>query len=149
MRSSDNLVMETNTATEQTTGAIPLIELRDLDRTFVTGGGVEVHALRGISLKIYPGEFVAVMGQSGSGKSTLMNLLGCLDRPTSGVYLFAGRDIKSFDPDGLAWLRREAFGFVFQSGILGSLWTLFVRGKIRFFEMGQPRKERRLRAEAM
>ena len=55
------------------------------------------------------------MGQSGSGKSTLMNILGCLDRPTDGTYLFAGRDIQSFDADGLAWLRREAFGFVFQS----------------------------------
>jgi len=82
--------------------AIPLIELRDIRRTFVTGGGVEVHALRGIDLKIYPGEFVAIMGQSGSGKSTMMNLLGCLDRPTSGTYLFAGRDIKSFDADSLA-----------------------------------------------
>ena len=82
--------------------AIPLIELRDIKRTFVTGGGVEVQALRGIDLKIYPGEFVAIVGQSGSGKSTLMNLLGCLDRPTSGTYLFAGRDINSFDADDLA-----------------------------------------------
>ena len=67
----------------------------------------DLNALRGINLKIYAGEFLAIMGQSGSGKSTLMNLLGCLDRPTSGVYLFAGRDIRSFDTDGLAWLRRE------------------------------------------
>ncbi|MDT8399485.1 MAG: MacB family efflux pump subunit [Pseudomonadales bacterium] len=94
---------------------MPLIEFRNITRTFVTGGGVEVRALRGINLKIYPGEFVAIMGQSGSGKSTLMNILGCLDRPNSGTYLFAGRNIKSFDADGLAWLRREAFGFVFQS----------------------------------
>ena len=97
------------------TVAIPLIELKDVSRTYVTGGGVEVHALRGVDLAIYPGEFVAIMGQSGSGKSTLMNILGCLDRPTAGRYLFAGRDIQSFDADGLAWLRREAFGFVFQS----------------------------------
>ena len=95
--------------------AIPLIDLRKVSRTFVTDGGVEVRALREIDLKIYPGEFVAIMGQSGSGKSTLMNILGCLDRPTSGRYRFAGRDINSFDSDGLAWLRREAFGFVFQS----------------------------------
>lgn len=92
----------------------PLIELEDIHRTFVTGGGVEVHALRGVSLSIYPGEFLAIMGQSGSGKSTLMNVLGCLDRPTGGSYRFSGKDIKSFDADGLAWLRREAFGFVFQ-----------------------------------
>ena len=97
------------------TVAIPLIELKGVTRTFVTDGGVEVRALRGIDLTIYPGEFVAIMGQSGSGKSTLMNILGCLDRPTDGTYLFGGRDIRSFDADGLAWLRREAFGFVFQS----------------------------------
>jgi macrolide transport system ATP-binding/permease protein len=95
--------------------AIPLIDLKGVTRTFVTDGGVEVRALRGIDLAIYPGEFVAIMGQSGSGKSTLMNILGCLDRPTDGTYLFGGRDIQSFDADGLAWLRREAFGFVFQS----------------------------------
>jgi macrolide transport system ATP-binding/permease protein len=97
------------------TVAIPLIDLRGVSRTFITDGGVEVRALRGIDLAIYPGEFVAIMGQSGSGKSTLMNILGCLDRPTNGTYLFGGRDIQSFDADGLAWLRREAFGFVFQS----------------------------------
>jgi macrolide transport system ATP-binding/permease protein len=97
------------------TVAIPLIDLRGVSRTFITDGGVEVRALRGIDLAIYPGEFVAIMGQSGSGKSTLMNILGCLDRPTDGQYLFGGRDIQSFDADGLAWLRREAFGFVFQS----------------------------------
>jgi macrolide transport system ATP-binding/permease protein len=97
------------------TVAIPLIELKNVSRTFVTDGGVEVRALRGIDLAIYPGEFIAIMGQSGSGKSTLMNILGCLDRPTNGTYHFAGRDIQTFDADGLAWLRREAFGFVFQS----------------------------------
>jgi macrolide transport system ATP-binding/permease protein len=97
------------------TVAIPLIELKGVSRTFVTDGGVEVRALREVDLAIYPGEFIAIMGQSGSGKSTLMNILGCLDRPTTGTYRFGGRDIQSFDADGLAWLRREAFGFVFQS----------------------------------
>ncbi len=100
---------------------VPLISLRDITRTFVTGGGVEVHALRGVSLDIYAGEFVSLIGQSGSGKSTMMNVLGCLDRPTSGDYIFAGHDIRSFDANGLAWLRREAFGFVFQSyNLLGT-----------------------------
>jgi macrolide transport system ATP-binding/permease protein len=101
--------------------AVPLIELHDIGRTFVTGGGIKVHALRDVSLNIYAGEFVSIMGQSGSGKTTLMNILGCLDRPTSGEYRFAGKDIRSFDVDGLAWLRREAFGFIFQSyNLLGT-----------------------------
>lgn len=93
----------------------PIIELRNIKRTFVTGGGVEVKALRGIDLKIHMGEFVAIVGQSGSGKSTMMNILGCLDKASSGTYLFAGRDIRDFGPDDLSRLRREAFGFIFQS----------------------------------
>jgi macrolide transport system ATP-binding/permease protein len=93
----------------------PLIELSDVTRTFVTPGGMSVEALRGVSLEIYAGEFVSIMGQSGSGKTTLMNLIGCLDRPTSGTYRLSGRDIQEFDSNGRAWLRREVFGFVFQS----------------------------------
>jgi len=93
----------------------PLIELKNICKTFITGGDIRVDALKSVSLTIYPGEFVAIMGQSGSGKSTLMNVLGCLDRPTSGAYHFAGYDVAELDSDSLAWLRREAFGFVFQS----------------------------------
>jgi len=129
--------------------AIPLIELRNIHRRFVTDGGVEVHALRGIDLKIYPGEFLAIVGQSGSGKSTLMNLLGCLDRPSSGTYLFAGRDIKSFDADSLAWLRREAFGFVFQSyNLLGSA-TAEENVEVPAIYAGLSHRERRVRGEAL
>ncbi|HTQ98410.1 MAG TPA: MacB family efflux pump subunit [Candidatus Acidoferrum sp.] len=129
--------------------AIPLIELRDIRRTFITGGGVVVNALRGINLKIYPGEFVAIMGQSGSGKSTMMNILGCLDRPTSGTYMFGGRDINSFDNDDLAWLRREAFGFVFQSyNLLGGA-TATENVEIPAIYAGKTSSERHIRAEAL
>src|ERR671925_1210494 len=88
--------------------AIPLIDLRKVSRTFVTDGGVEVRALREVDLKIYPGEFIAIVGQSGSGKSTLMNILGCLDRPTSGTYLLDGIDVSALDEPRRAVLRGEA-----------------------------------------
>jgi macrolide transport system ATP-binding/permease protein len=78
-------------------------------------GDLDVEVLHGVSLKIYPGEFLAIMGASGSGKTTLMNILGCLDRPSTGTYLFKGKDVSGFGRDELARLRREDFGFVFQS----------------------------------
>jgi putative ABC transport system ATP-binding protein len=77
-------------------------------------GDVKVHALRGISLRIEPGEFIAVMGASGSGKSTFMNLVGCLDRPTGGRYLLRGQDVSRFSRDQLARVRGREIGFVFQ-----------------------------------
>nr|WP_324259104.1 MacB family efflux pump subunit [Cellvibrio fontiphilus] len=92
----------------------PLIKLVGATKTF-RNGEIETRVLHGIDLEIYPGEFVAIMGQSGSGKSTLMNILGCLDRATTGDYFFNGKNVAHLDTDGLAQLRREAFGFVFQS----------------------------------
>jgi macrolide transport system ATP-binding/permease protein len=92
----------------------PLIKLSGITKTF-RNGDLAAQVLHGIDLDIYPGEFVAIMGQSGSGKSTLMNILGCLDRATTGEYHFNGKNINELDTDGLAQLRREAFGFVFQS----------------------------------
>ncbi|HWS14458.1 MAG TPA: MacB family efflux pump subunit [Rhodocyclaceae bacterium] len=91
----------------------PLIELRDLTKTY-DSGGLAVTVLHGVSLRIHAGEFVAIMGASGSGKSTLMNILGCLDRPSSGTYLLAGRDVSRLGPDELAALRSGTFGFIFQ-----------------------------------
>jgi len=91
-----------------------LLSLRDVTKTY-ENGGLSVEVLHGISLDIEAGEFVAIIGQSGSGKSTLMNILGCLDQPTSGDYRIDGVPVSDFDGDELAGLRRRTFGFVFQS----------------------------------
>ncbi|MFO1458798.1 MAG: ABC transporter ATP-binding protein [Verrucomicrobiota bacterium] len=93
--------------------AVPVIELEDFRKTY-TSGEVQVHAVRGVSLKIHPGEFVAIMGASGSGKSTMMNTLGCLDRPSGGKFLLDGVNVGELDRDELADLRNRKIGFVFQ-----------------------------------
>ena len=93
----------------------PLIELRGVDRVFVGEDAVRTQALADVSLVIEAGEFVCITGPSGSGKSTLLNILGCLDRPTTGVYRFDGKDVTGLDADGLARLRRDELGFVFQA----------------------------------
>jgi macrolide transport system ATP-binding/permease protein len=90
-----------------------LLELNGVSRSYTSEGGT-VTALDNISLSIVAGEMIAIMGTSGSGKSTLMNILGCLDRPTSGSYQLDRQDIAAFDSDALAKLRRERFGFIFQ-----------------------------------
>jgi putative ABC transport system ATP-binding protein len=92
----------------------PLIETLNLVKTYGKGP-VQVHALNDVSLRLQPGEFVAIMGSSGSGKSTLMNILGCLDRPTSGRYILAGEDVSDLDVYERAEIRNRQIGFVFQS----------------------------------
>jgi putative ABC transport system ATP-binding protein len=93
---------------------MPLIETRDLWKTYVMGDE-EIHALRGVSIAIERGEYVAIMGPSGSGKSTLMNLIGCLDTPTKGSYLLNDKEVASMNDDELARIRNEEIGFVFQT----------------------------------
>ncbi|WP_256414339.1 MacB family efflux pump subunit [Acinetobacter sp. 5862] len=106
---------------DQTHSSQPLLEVSDLTREFPAGEGT-VQILKGIDLKIYAGELVAIVGQSGSGKSTLMNILGCLDKPSAGSYKVNGRETRQLEPDELAQLRREYFGFIFQRyHLLGDL----------------------------
>jgi macrolide transport system ATP-binding/permease protein len=102
----------------------PLIELVNVTKTY-RSGELEVEVLHGVSLQVHAGEYLAIMGASGSGKTTLMNILGCLDRPTTGSYRFMGEDVSGFERDELARLRREAFGFVFQSyNLIGTVSAL-------------------------
>jgi putative ABC transport system ATP-binding protein len=92
---------------------VALIEAKELTKTYVMGAQT-VHALRGVSLTVEAGEFVAIMGASGSGKSTLMNILGCLDQPSTGVYMLAGEEVEIMSQDQLASVRNRRIGFVFQ-----------------------------------
>jgi putative ABC transport system ATP-binding protein len=93
---------------------MPLIETRDLWKTYVMGDE-EIHALKGVSIAIERGEYVAIMGPSGSGKSTLMNLIGCLDTPSKGTYLLNGKEVSQMNDNELARIRNEEIGFVFQT----------------------------------
>jgi putative ABC transport system ATP-binding protein len=125
----------------------PVIELAGVTKTY-RGGSLEVHALRGVDLRIEPGEFVAVMGPSGSGKSTLMNLLGCLDTPSTGTYRLAGEDVGAMSEDDLADVRNRRVGFVFQQFTLLPTLPAWRNVEMPLMYAGVPRAERRERALA-
>lgn len=125
----------------------PIIELRHVHKIYGSGN-TEVRALDDVDLVIRAGEFVSVMGPSGSGKSTCMNILGCLDVPTDGEYLFCGIDVARFDRDELAMLRRKYIGFVFQSFNLMARTSALENVELPLVYQGVPKKERRERALA-
>ena len=125
-----------------------LLELSEIHKHY-TNGDTTVRALDGVSLKIRRGEFVAIMGQSGSGKSTLMNILGCLDRPTTGSYKVLGREAANLEPDELASLRRETFGFVFQKYNLLATATAGENVQIPSVYAGLPKHKRAERAASL
>ncbi|OIZ48901.1 macrolide ABC transporter permease/ATP-binding protein MacB [Citrobacter freundii] len=125
-----------------------LLELSHIRRSYPSGEG-QVEVLKDVSLSIQAGEMVAIVGASGSGKSTLMNILGCLDKPTSGTYRVAGRDVSTLDSDALAQLRREHFGFIFQRYHLLSHLTAAQNVEVPAVYAGTERKQRLARAQEL
>ena len=124
---------------------VPLIELRRITKTYGSGSAA-FQALRGVDLSVRTGEFVAVMGPSGSGKSTAMNLLGCLDTPTSGEYLFRGEHVERMSRDERALLRRNQLGFVFQGFNLLARTSALENVELPLLYRGLPRAERHAKA---
>jgi putative ABC transport system ATP-binding protein len=125
--------------------AEPLIKITDIKRNFVLGNEI-VYVLKGINLEIQKGEYVALMGPSGSGKSTLMNLLGCLDTPTSGRYVLNGKDVSQMRDDELAGIRNKEIGFVFQTFNLLPRTTALDNVALPMIYAGHPKSERVVRA---
>jgi putative ABC transport system ATP-binding protein len=130
-------------ATAQADGG--LIHAEDLWRTYQMGAE-EIHALRGVSFTIAPGEYVAVMGPSGSGKSTLMNIIGCLDTPSRGTYVLRGKVVSEMNDDELAGIRNHEIGFVFQTFNLLPRATALHNVELPLVYAGVPREERLARA---
>jgi putative ABC transport system ATP-binding protein len=124
-----------------------LIETQDLWKTYVMGTE-EIHALRGVTVSIARGEYVAIMGPSGSGKSTLMNLIGCLDTPSKGSYLLNNKQVSQMNDDELARIRNEEIGFVFQTFNLLPRATALHNVELPLVYAGVPSKERQAQARA-
>ena len=124
-----------------------LIETHDLWKTYVMGSE-EIHALRGVSIEIERGEYVAIMGPSGSGKSTLMNLIGCLDTPTKGSYLLNGKQVSQMNDNELARIRNEEIGFVFQTFNLLPRASALHNVELPLVYAAVPSKDRQARAKA-
>ena len=124
-----------------------LIELEKVTKTY-NFGEIKVDAVRGMTLAIHPGEFVAIVGASGSGKTTLLDIIGCLSRPTSGGYRFSGRGVGRLSDGELAHLRNEKIGFVFQIFHLLPRQTALANVELPLFYTGMPRHEQRQRALA-
>ncbi|MEM1071192.1 MAG: ABC transporter ATP-binding protein [Planctomycetota bacterium] len=130
-------------------GGEAVAELRSVRKTYYKpDGSVMVEALRGINLRIESGEYVAIMGASGSGKSTLMNLLGCLDTPTEGIYLLDGQDVTTMDDESLSAFRGRTIGFVFQAFNLIPQLSVEDNVSVPLYYQGVPRRERLRRATA-
>ncbi len=123
-----------------------VIDVRDAERVYQITDEIAVRALDGVSLRIEPGELVAIMGASGSGKSTLMNILGCLDAPTAGSYRLDGIDVRDYDDDELSDLRNVKLGFVFQAFNLVPRMNALAQVELPLSYAGVPRKQRRRRA---
>ena len=124
-----------------------VIQIRDLERTYEMGAET-VHALRGVSLEIRRNEYVAIMGPSGSGKSTMMNLIGCLDTPTTGEYWLNGQEVSRMPDDALARVRNKEIGFVFQTFNLLPRASALANVELPLVYAGIPARERRKRAES-
>ena len=122
-----------------------VIDIKEITKTYQMGT-VQVHALRGVSLQVEGGEMLAIMGPSGSGKSTLMNIVGCLDQPTSGTYLLEGKDVSRLSDNQLADIRNHKIGFVFQTFNLLARTTAFENVMLPLVYAGVERIERRERA---